>query len=130
MNTEIDKLFKFLSLLCIRLIGVGGADIALRKKEDNLLVDLPFKPTAVYGPTTALHDIGEVDFSMILRVTVTVKEQPSVRLTIQPKIRSWVWKPFEASETCTLGELVEYYETNVLEEANRQEVLHRIEKNE
>ena len=116
MSTETDKLFKFLSLMCVRLIGVGGADIVARRKAGELIIDLPFTPTAVYAPTTILHDLEVVDFSVVLQVVVLMKEKPSVRLSIQPKLRSWVWRAYSKDkDERSIGDLVEFFEVNVLE---------------
>ena len=119
-----DKLFEFLDILKIRLNSVGGGDVTLRRRGEELVMDLPFKPMAVYGPVTAIDDLKDVNFSLILRVAVMGDEEPRVRITVRPRLKSWVWGVFEDDgDVRSLQEVLESFE---VVDKDRQAVLERI----
>jgi len=125
MSVEKDKLYEFLSVLCLRLIGAGGPKIRVKRSEGTLVVDLPFNLAVVYGVSTALHDAGEVDFSMVITITTKRKEKPTVRVLVRPQIQSWVWKAFGEETETSLENLVVFYKCQIEKSPIRTAVLAR-----
>lgn len=130
MNTkkDQDKLFEFLGKVSTRLAGVGGNKMLVWKENGNMRVVVPFTPAAVYGIVTALQDVGELDFTLMMNLTVAQHSKPAVELILRPSLRSWVWRAFKKGEnTCVLETILRHYLVHEGTTKERDIIISRIE---
>ena len=124
---EKDKLYEFLSLMCTRLLGVGGDKIKVHKVDGSMVLGVPFKALAIYGIVTALQDAGEVNFILTVKISVAHNAQPTVEVVLRPSLRSWAWGMFKEREgSCTLGELVRFYALDEGADEERRKIMSRL----